>query len=233
MLKKTVFPVILWASLPLASAGQVFVSETDPTCGGEAPCFTTIQAAVDFAAPGNEVSVAAGTYTGVAAVDLGGHVYHQVVMITESLRLQGGYTNDNWLIPDPELNETIIDAEGAGRGISVVGTRDHTVTISGFTIRDGDYSDLGNADGESTVCPRTSADCGGGLLVREVEIHIDSCKFLDNIASETRQYSDGGGALLWRNGPGSPLFVMRLVSLDFSTLVIGRTRGGGFWPRWS
>ncbi|HSF56835.1 MAG TPA: Ig-like domain-containing protein, partial [Candidatus Binatia bacterium] len=40
----------------------LFVNHTDPTCGGHAPCYTTIQDAVDGAQPGNTVRIQAGTY---------------------------------------------------------------------------------------------------------------------------------------------------------------------------
>ena len=102
--------------------------------------------------------MAAGTYTGVATVDLGGDVYHQVVMITDSVVLRGGYATTDWTTPDPSGNPTIIDAENAGRAVSIVGDGSQTVTIAGFSIVNGDYSDLGNAKGEFNVCPRTSAD---------------------------------------------------------------------------
>jgi len=35
-----------------AQTGTRYVSPTDPTCGGQAPCYTTIQAAVTAALPG-------------------------------------------------------------------------------------------------------------------------------------------------------------------------------------
>src|SRR5712692_6862130 len=40
-----------------------YVSNTDPTCGGHVPCYTTIQAAVTAALPGETVLIQPGTYT--------------------------------------------------------------------------------------------------------------------------------------------------------------------------
>ncbi len=227
MVTKIGFLLTLLVTLPLSAAwGRIFVSTTDPTCGGQAPCFSTIQAGVDGASPGEEVSVAAGTYTGVAAVDLSGDVYYQVVMITDSVVLQGGYANDDWSSPDPDTNVTIIDAEGGGRGISVIGDSSHTVTIAGFTVANGNYSDLGNADGEFNVCRRTGSDCAGGLLVRSVEIHIEDCSFEDNVASTTSDFSDGGGAMLWSTASGSRISDTRFLRNQAPTMD---GSGGGLW----
>src|SRR6266545_4642582 len=52
--------------LPIAVAAQqpttLHVNRTDPTCGGQSPCFTTIQAAINAAGPGNVIQIQAGTY---------------------------------------------------------------------------------------------------------------------------------------------------------------------------
>ncbi|MCS7158677.1 MAG: right-handed parallel beta-helix repeat-containing protein [Blastocatellia bacterium] len=182
----------------------LYVSATDPTCGGRSPCFTTIQAAVNAARAGDEIRVAAGTYTGAAPAMVGGDIYTQVVLITKSLTLQGGYTTTNWTEPDPAMNRTVIDAERRGRGISIVGDGTQTVTVAGFTITNGDYSDLGNPPGiANRVCARTGSDCGGGLFAFRVRLNLRDCTITNNIASRTRNYSDGGGAYLWNVVSGS------------------------------
>jgi len=40
----------------------IYVNQDDPTCGGKTPCYTTIQAAINFAASGAAIRVAQGTY---------------------------------------------------------------------------------------------------------------------------------------------------------------------------
>jgi hypothetical protein len=53
--------------LPQLVASQqqsiLYINRTDPTCGGQTPCYTTIQDAVDAAQPGNIVRIQAGAYS--------------------------------------------------------------------------------------------------------------------------------------------------------------------------
>ena len=198
--------VVLLTSLSATLAtGQSYVSATDPTCGGQAPCFTDIQSAVDAAPSGGRILVAAGIYTGVSAVEVDSNTYHQVVMITESLALEGGYLTSDWTTPDPELNETAIDPEGSGRAISIVGDGSQVVTVSGLRLSGGDYSGLGNNPGESTVCPRTGSDCAGAMLAREAQVHIRDCRFQNNVSSTSSNSSDGGALLLWFVASGTSI----------------------------
>src|SRR5215207_6690899 len=45
------------------SAASTLYVNPDGVCGGNAPCFTTIQAAINAAAPGDTIQVAAATYS--------------------------------------------------------------------------------------------------------------------------------------------------------------------------
>src|SRR5258707_14228822 len=53
--------------LPTAVTAQaptiLYVNGTDPTCGGDSPCFTTIQTAINAAGPGNPIHNQTGTHT--------------------------------------------------------------------------------------------------------------------------------------------------------------------------
>src|SRR5262249_34358210 len=55
---------LLFFARPVAAQQQsvIFVNGVDPTCGGQAPCYTTIQDAVDAAQPGNIIRIQAGVY---------------------------------------------------------------------------------------------------------------------------------------------------------------------------
>jgi hypothetical protein len=59
-------PILALLCLPVADAhgGIVrYVNATDPTCGGQSPCATTIQAGVNAAQAGDTVRIQAGSYT--------------------------------------------------------------------------------------------------------------------------------------------------------------------------
>ena len=193
---------------PAQADGAVYYVDVgtcpDPGSGTEGDPFCRIQDAVDAALDGYEIRVAAGTYTGVQEVTVeqweGVFTYTQVAIITRSLTLQGGYSPADWYTPDPIANRTIIDAQQQGRGISVVGTYNvhPQVTIDGFTITGGDYTDLGNPDGVANqVCASTGDDCGGGLYAYESGLTLRNSVIRDNVASQNE--GQGGGIYIWHS----------------------------------
>ncbi|HDD24948.1 MAG TPA: DUF1565 domain-containing protein, partial [Chloroflexi bacterium] len=90
------------------------------------PC-ATIQRAVDQAMNGDTIRVAAGTYTDTLGAG-------QVVYVTKTLTLEGGYTTANWNRFDPQNNVVLIEAPTDGVGAVVSGT----VELVGFRIVGGD-----------------------------------------------------------------------------------------------
>jgi len=204
----------------------------------------------------DEIRVAAGTYTGTQMITAStGYTYTQVVFITKSLTLRGGYTPADWDTSNPTANPTIIDAERQGRGVSIVGTGSQSVTVDGFTITGGDYTGLGNPPGVANrVCGRTGSDCGGGLFVHYATLIVRNTIITDNIASRTTAYSDGGGMYLWMLQAGSSIekttvisnsvpgaggsgggvclwYGVGIITITQSTLVgnYARDSGGGLW----
>lgn len=194
--------ILMLTPIPQAQA-QIVIYVDDNTCpaagsGTQGSPYCRIQDAVDAANDNYEIRVAAGNYTGVQTVPVqqweGEHTYTQVVIITKSLTLQGGYTPSNWYTPDPAANLTVIDAQQQGRGISIVGTTavHPFVTVDGFTITGGDYTDLGNPDGVSNwECDDSGADCGGGFYAYRSGFNLRNSIVSGNVASQA--VGVGGG----------------------------------------
>jgi len=145
--------------------------------------YSSLQAAVDAATAGDVIKVAAGVYTGVH--QRGGIT--QVVYITKSLTIQGGYTVTNWSDPAPLVNVTWLDSAGSGRVMVISGPI--TIHIEGLYIANGDASGLGGG-------PGSPDDVGGGLYVVDAAVTISNCTFSGNVASSSG-YGSGGGTYLW------------------------------------
>jgi len=185
LLALVLFCVFLLAVTVKADSGEVFCVTS--AGGVYAACdqvFTTIQAAVDAAIDGEQIKIAAGVYN-----DL--HLQHgitQVVYLTKTLTLAGGYTTTNNFAdpPDPAVNVSILDAGGLGRGLVISGTI--SPQISGLHITGGDASGLGGGGWGGF-------DAGGGIYVREAAPSISDCVVYGNLASATG-VGQGGGVFL-------------------------------------
>lgn len=160
------------------------------------PC-ASLQHAVEQAFTGDEIRVAAGTYSGAQTIThTDSYTYTQVVLIDKGLTLRGGYSTIDWANSKPSVNSTTIDPAGFGRGITVIGTLDDQVLIEGFTITGGDYTGLGNPAGvPNQVCNNTGGDCGGGIYVQNSAVYLKDLTISFNNAGEA---SEGGGIYLWQ-----------------------------------
>jgi hypothetical protein len=150
-------------------------------------CYASVQAAVDAALIGDEIRVAGGTYTGVQA--RGGMT--QVVYISKTVTLRGGY-NSNLTVWNPNAYPTTLNAQGAGRVVSIVGGA-AAPTLDGFIITGGD------ATGVTLYCPGllgTPSGCGGGVFVYQAQATIVNNVVTHNVAEVwTGGYSAEGGGL--------------------------------------
>jgi uncharacterized membrane protein len=94
-------------------------------CSSVNPC--DLQTAVSQATDGDEIHVAAGTYTNSGSA---------VITLTVSISLTGGYDAGNWTTsPDPLVYPTILDGETARRVINITG--DVNPLIQNFIIENG------------------------------------------------------------------------------------------------
>lgn len=158
------------AILP-ADDGQVITVCLTPGCD-----YQTIQAAVDAASPGQVIKVAAGVYTGVSVRN----ALTQVVYLSKTVTIQGGYKPGDWQTPNPIIYRTTLDAQGQGRVMYIAGAV--SPTLSGLTLTGGNAAGLGGG--------KLERDSGGGLYVLTASVTLREMRLFSNTAGM------GGGIYL-------------------------------------
>jgi hypothetical protein len=155
------------------AAGDVYCVAHE---GGAYPActqvFTNLQAAVDAAAGGETIKVASGVYSDVHVRpcwdDYTTGQVTQVVHISQTVHVRGGYTTSNWAASYPLTQPTTLDAGRRGRGIYVTGAPkagappDIHPTLEGLRVTAGDVAGLGGC----------LADVGGGLYVVSASVSL-------------------------------------------------------------
>ena len=172
----------------VAPNGQDSGNCTSPT----SPC-RTIQYAVNQAASGDTILVAAGVYTYEQSVDPCPFLLTRAVVCVrgKNLKIRGGFSPNNWQLFAPNNNLTIIDGQNNFRGVVINGynvPKTH-LEMSGFRIQNG------LAQGPTYLNPYDPAGMGGGLWAQFASVSLQDMHFVNNKAIGADTISgDGGGA---------------------------------------
>lgn len=246
MNRRTTFALGLGLGLTLAMfgllSGQSPIARADATiryvapggvCGGMAPCYAAVQAAVDAANPGDVIKVRQGAYAGVGPrpAPIGYHgpaVITQSLYISKTVSIQGGYGAAFAEPPSPETNPTTLDAQGQGRVIFV--DRDISATIEGLRITGGDATGLKG--------DHWSLDAGGGLFLW----HSAPAASISNNRVSGNRAVVGGGVYVYEGAPtfrsnsvasntsgdlGGGLFLYSSDATITANTISSNTGGGG------
>jgi hypothetical protein len=203
-----------------ADAGIIRVATTGTDasgCGSAAEPCLTLQYAVDKAANGDEIRVAAGTYTGVNSQ--GGQ--SQVVYISKPLTIRGGYTTADWTASHPDANLTTLDAASQGRVVTIMGPA--TVALEGLRLTNGRATNMGGLYMGSYTCNNAAGrGAGGGICIQDATVTLSDMEIMTNTASTTGGY--GGGLF----APGATLTLIHsTIQNNKAGTGYNRAYGGG------
>ncbi len=183
--------LLAWPSASVRADPDICYVAPGGDCGGASPCYASVQDCVDVASDGDLIKVATGTYTEVqgrlAPPEYDGpSIITQVVYISKSVIIRGGYTTAFSDPNDPEANPTTLDAQGGGRVLFVSG--EVSPTIEGLRLTGGDATGLGGYYDYLGI-----HDVGGGMYVETASPNIRDNQMFNNTAEV------GGGLFLHRS----------------------------------
>ena len=187
-------------SSPVVSLPQVNEWHVCQSGGAD---FTTIQAAVDNAQPGDIIKVAAATY--IESKMVSGTPYN--LYITKTLSILGGYTCADFTNQNPFANATTIRPSTSMESVvsifGVFGTTSQVApTIDGFIISGGGGGNHGGGismrDSDATISNNIITGnigylLGGGIYVQRGTPRIQYNRIQNNTADGQGNFALGGG----------------------------------------
>jgi hypothetical protein len=170
--------------------------------GGPGNPFGSIQYAVNTAASGDTIRVAAGTYLYNAAADQLQSLFGTQVIIAiagKQLTILGGFSTNNFNTANPTANPTIIDGQGTRRAVMLLANASSpatTIDFEGFTVQNCVGGGIAARGGEGGTFA-----FGGGIfldLAGQQALNLTSVLrndvFINNAAIGTNTGVNGGNA---------------------------------------
>lgn len=148
---------------------------------------TTLPTAMEKAADGDKICVAAGTYTPLTLINGGESEKERTFEIHSNFTIEGGYPADatTGAEADPANNETIFDGIGSAYHVVVVSAaKDQTpavlknITITGGRTHTANQQTYRQA-GENMV----DVGLGGGLFIGKSNFIMENCRVIGNAAA--------------------------------------------------
>ena len=185
-------PVKMTVSQDPTPAGESFTYYVKVDGDGLAEGFTwetatTLASAMEKAADGDKICVAAGTYTPITLIPGGETEEERTFEIHSNFTIEGGYPADavTGAVVDPANNETILDGVGSAYHVVVVSAaKDNTpavlknVTITGGRTHTANQQTYRQA-GENLV----DIGLAGGIYIGKANFVMENCKVIANAAA--------------------------------------------------
>ena len=181
---------------------------------------TTLPTAMEKAADGDKICVAAGTYTPLTLINGGESEKERTFEIHSNFTIEGGYPANatTGAVADPANNETIFDGLGSAYHVVVVSASQDqnpavlkNITITGGRTHTANQQTYRQA-GENMV----DVGIGGGLYIGKANFVMENCRVIANAAALAAGcYITPGANVTFRN------CVFQSNSAD--------SNGGGIW----
>ncbi len=184
---------------------SIFYVEPANICGGNTPCYSTIQAAIDAAGDGTAIKVAQGTY-----------LENLSLSTSKNFILQGGW---NASFTTRSLNPALTsidgdltgDGVGDGPAVTILAPTGVSITveIDRFTIENGNTAD------------------GGGIFAFASNSGVIELTLNANIIRNNRSTNSGGGVAMYAQGAGANAHATLTNNVIYGNDTTGK--GGGFY----
>ena len=181
---------------------------------------TTLPTAMEKAADGDKICVAAGTYTPLTLINGGESEKERTFEIHSNFTIEGGYPANatTGAVADPANNETVFDGLGSAYHVVVVSASQDqnpavlkNITITGGRTHTANQQTYRQA-GENMV----DVGLGGGLYIGKANFVMENCRVIANAAALAAGcYITPGADVTFRN------CVFQSNSAD--------SNGGGIW----